>query len=296
MSEERKATLNIVIAMAVWGTVGLFVKYIGLNSTFVSLARGVIGLVFLAVYLYAAKKPVDFEGIRENLGLLIASGTLIGFNWVFLFESYNYTTVAVSTLCYYMAPVIIIAASPVILREKLTLFDFLCVAAACVGMVLITGADFGREDASPLGVVYGLLAAVGYASGILLNKKMKNISNISRTIAQLAAASAVMFFYALATGSLEGLSFTPLGTVMLLIVGVVHTGLLYYMYFGALGSVSASKAALTSYIDPVVATLCSALILREEMTVLTVIGALLIMGGSLVHTFRPDKSSGEGAE
>jgi branched-chain amino acid aminotransferase len=79
----------------------------------IALIRGVVGTLFLLIFSRLRKTPVSKEAIRKNLRMLIISGVAIGFNWILLFEAYRYTTVATATLCYYLAPVFIIIASPV---------------------------------------------------------------------------------------------------------------------------------------------------------------------------------------
>ena len=109
---ENRARLNLITAFAVFGTVSILVKYIDMPSSIISLVRGIIGSVFIFLYLLIVKKHVDFEGIKKNLLKLMINGILIGANWILLFESYRYTTVAVASLCYYFQPVLLTLVSP----------------------------------------------------------------------------------------------------------------------------------------------------------------------------------------
>lgn len=283
---ERKAVTDEIIAMAIFGTIGLFVKMIPFSSGFIALGRGIIGSAALLATLWLSRKGLDRDGIKNNLLLLLVSGGFIGLNWALLFESYNYTTVAVSTLCYYMSPVIVILLSPVVLKEKMTWFSGICTLVAVIGMVMISGADFGRDGFSPLGIIYGLSAAALYASVVLMNSRMKEIKPMTKTVVQLMAAAAVMAVYCLVRGEYGTVTADLRGWAFLAIVGIVHTSLTYFLYFRALGNIRASSAAIISYIDPVVATLLSCFVLKEDMTVLTVIGAVLILGSSLIHSLK----------
>ena len=88
--------------------------------------------------------------------------------------------------------------------------------------------------------------------------------------------------YVLLTENLGALTFTP-GTIgLLLVVGIVHTGIAYALYFGSLMQLKAQTAAILSYIDPVVAVLLSALVLREHMSLLSGLGAVLVLGAAVV--------------
>lgn len=286
------AKFKIITAMVTFGTIGIFVRYIPLPSSIIALVRGVLATVFLLAVMAAGKRWPDRTSIRSNLMLLVISGGLIGFNWILLFEAYNYTSVAVATLCYYLAPVFVIIASPFVLGEKLTMRKTLCVATALAGMVLVSGviqnyASGGNtEDLSLTGVFFGVGAGALYATIILMNKKLKDISSYDTTVVQLASASAVLVPYCLLTVDMGSLTITPLSAVLLFIVGIVHTGIAYVLYFGSIKELPAQTVAIFSYIDPILAVLLSALLLKESMDMLSISGAILILGSTFVSEMK----------
>ena len=286
------AKIKIITAMVTFGTIGVFVRYIPLPSSIIALVRGVLATIFLLAVMAAGKRRPDGTAIRRNLALLVISGGLIGFNWILLFEAYNYTSVAVATLCYYLAPVFVIIASPFVLGEKLTLRKTLCVAAALAGMVLVSGViqnyvSVGNiEDLSLTGVILGIGAGALYATIILMNKKLKDISSYDTTVVQLAAASIILVPYCLLTVDVGLLAVTPVSVVLLCIVGIVHTGIAYVLYFGSIKELPAQTVAIFSYIDPILAILLSALLLKENMDMLSILGALLILGSTFVSEMR----------
>lgn len=286
------AKIKIITAMVTFGTIGVFVRYIPLPSSIIALVRGVLATIFLLAVMAAGKRRPDGTAIRRNLALLVISGGLIGFNWILLFEAYNYTSVAVATLCYYLAPVFVIIASPFVLGEKLTLRKTLCVAAALAGMVLVSGViqnyvSVGNiEDLSLTGVILGIGAGALYATIILMNKKLKDISSYDTTVVQLAAASIILVPYCLMTVDMGTLEVTPVSTVLLLIVGIVHTGIAYVLYFGSIKELPAQTVAIFSYIDPILAVLLSALLLKESMDMLSILGAIMILGSTFVSEMR----------
>lgn len=283
-NEKASAMAKLVSSMVIFGTIGIFRRYIPLSSGVIAMARGFVGAAVLLLALLLTGKRLTPAAIRENLLLLCLSGGAMGFNWILLFEAYNYTSVATATLCYYMAPIFILLLSPAVLGERLTAKRGLCVGLALIGMVLVSGVlGAGFSGAGELrGVLLGLGAAVLYASVILMNKRMKPIPAYDRTVLQLFSAAAVLLVYVLFTGELTGIEFTPLSLAMLAVVCVVHTGLAYALYFGSMEKLPAQALALFSYIDPVVAVLLSALFLHEDMTVLTAIGAVLVLGGAVL--------------
>ena len=248
------------------------------------MARAIIGVAFLLSVILLRRKPISFAAVKKNLLVLCISGAAIGFNWILLFESYNYTSVAVSTLCYYMAPIIVIVLSPIFLKEKLTLKKGLCVAAALAGMICISVTGISEDTSANQiqGILFGLGAAVLYASVILLNKHLKDIDAFDKTMMQLFVAALVLVPYNLLTLDISEISLSFATVALLLFVGIVHTGLAYYLYFGSMKFLSGQSIAIFSYIDPVVAVLASVILLGEPFTVLNALGAVLIIGSALL--------------
>ncbi|MBR5312603.1 MAG: EamA family transporter [Clostridia bacterium] len=282
----NKAKLQCFTSMFLFGTIGLFVRGIALPSAVIALVRGIIGAAFLAAVMAVRRKAVDFSAVRRNLPLLAASGAAIGINWILLFEAYRYTTVAAATVCYYLAPVFVILASPLLLGERITRKKGICAAVSLAGVVLVSGIFSGNAEASSshgIGILCGTAAAVFYASVILLNKKITGLTALERTVFQLGLSAAVLLPYVLRTGGIGDIAaLSAKGLLLLLIVSIVHTGVTYVMYFGSIGRLPVQTAALLSYIDPVVAVLLSALVLHEPLTLTGILGAALVLGSTMI--------------
>lgn len=216
--------------------------------------------------------------------MTMVTGAVIGGNWVLLFESYNYTTVQVATLSYYMEPAIVILLSPIFLGEKLTPKRLLCALSSVVGMALVSGITGGTSLCSGdfKGILYGLSAAALYATVIILNKRNIGMDAQYKTMIQLFSASIVIIPYILLREDISSVTFTPLSLLMLFVVGMVHTGFAYSLYFGAMENLSAHTVAVISYIDPVFALILSALILGESLSLSALIGAVLIIVSSII--------------
>lgn len=274
--------------MGIFGTIGLCVRHIGLSSAAIAFCRGVLGSLFLLLVMLITRKRFDRPALKRNLVLLLLSGAAIGVNWILLFEAYRYTTVATATACYYLAPVFLLVASPLI-GEKLTAKKILCIAVALVGMVFVSGiVEGGIPKLSELtGVACGVGAALFYATVMVLNQKLTPIPAYDKTVLQLSAASLVVLPYMLFTGGTDISAMTPTGWVLLAVVGIVHTGASYALYFGAMGKLPATTVAVFSYVDPVIAVLLSALVLRENMTAWGIAGTVLILASALVSELQP---------
>lgn len=284
--ESNQARLQFILTMMIFGTLGIFVRYIDLPSTLIAEARGIIGTFFLLLVVKFTHSSLSWQAIRNNLKFLFLSGAAIGVNWILLFEAYRYTTVSTATLSYYMAPVFVILASPLVVKEKLTLGKFLCVAAAFAGMILISGVlTEAGEGVSYHGILLGLGAAAFYAAVMLLNQFLKDISAYDMTIMQLGLASLVLLPYTLLTENIGALTPDTMTLGFLAIVGIVHTGVTYTLYFGSMHHLRAQTAAIFSYIDPIMAILLSAFYLQEPMGLYQIIGAVLILSSTMVSSF-----------
>ena len=273
-------------AMLVFGTIGLFVKNIGFPSSFISFARALIGSIFIALFMLVSGHGLDKKAVLKNLKLLIPSGIAMAFNWICLFEAYRFTGVAVGTLCYYMAPVIVVILSPIFLKEKLTVINVSSVLAAVIGAVLISGVVSGSAK-SAKGILLGLAAAALYSTVIMFNKFVKNLSPIETTFVQLLTAAVTMIPYILLTEDVTEFVFDRRSVIFTLIVGIFHTGIVYMIYFSSVQKIPAQTTAVFSYIDPVTAIILSAVVLGERLDAVQLIGTFLILAATLFNELAP---------
>lgn len=281
--KTNRSLLSMTLAMCIFGTIGIFRRSIPLGSSALAMTRGFVGTAFLLLILRLQGKKLDRQAIRRNLLLLVISGALIGVNWILLFEAYHYTTVAIATLCYYMAPIFVMLVSPLALNEAMTLKKILCVLVALIGMVFVSGvAGAERGSVDFRGVLLGLAAAVLYACVVVMNKKIQNIPAYDRTIVQLCSAGTVLLPYVLLTDTTGLSGMTPVSYLLVLVVCIVHTGVAYSLYFGSMEHLRAQTVALFAYIDPVVAILLSSFLLGEALGASGLIGALLVLGSTIV--------------
>ena len=282
MKKTNQARWLLIVSMAIFGTLGPFVRQISVSSGELALYRAVMAAALIGIFLAVTGQKIPVVRIQKELPLLLISGMAMGFNWILLFEAYKYTTVSVATLSYYFAPVIVTAVCPVLFREKLTGKQVICFVMSTLGLVLITG--IGELDAGSshfTGILFGLGAAVLYATVILINKFIKNVEGIHRTFLQFLAAIVVLVPYVAATSGVTLGGMQAAGWVCLLVVGLLHTGVTYCMYFSSLKELPGQKAAILSYINPLVAVAISVTVLRESMTAWQALGGVLILGFTL---------------
>lgn len=282
-TDSRKSLWMFISSMLIFGTIGIFRRHIPLSSGLLTFSRGILGGLFLLVFLRLQKKDTARLAPRD-LRRFALTGAMIGINWILLFEAYNHTTVAVATLCYYMQPTIVILLSPLVFRERITGRKALCAVVSIIGMVLVSGVvgQDGLPGGSWRGILLGLGAAVFYAFVVIMNKKVQEADAYQRTTVQLLFAGLVMIPYLLVTGDYAVGEISLAAVLLVLVVGIVHTGLAYVLYFRSMSGLSVQKVSVFSYIDPVSALFFSALFLREPLTPLNLIGAVLIIGSAVL--------------
>ena len=285
---ERKSLGMFILSMLIFGTIGVLRRYIPLSSALLAFSRGILGGLFLLAFVKMRKKGPDAKLPPRVLLRLAVTGAMIGINWILLFEAYNHTTVAVATLCYYMEPTIVILLSPIVFKERLTVKKALCAAISIVGMVLVSGVigESGGQSPNLRGILLGLGAAFFYSAVVITNKKLPGIDAYQRTTVLLLSAGMVMLPYLLLTDGFSSGEFNTSSVLLLLVVGIVHTGIAYAMYFGSMDGLSVQSIAVFSYIDPVSALLFSVLLLQEPLSVPGIIGAVMIIGSAMISEIR----------
>ena len=282
MNTTKRARLSLILSMAAFGTLAPFVRNISVTSGELALYRAVLAAALIGIFLLVTGQKIPIKSLGRELFLLLLSGVAMGFNWILLFEAYKYTTVAISTLSYYFAPVIVTMVCPFLFKEKLTKKQFFCFLMSTVGLSLVIGiTNLGRGGNNTIGILFGLGAAVLYATVILLNKFITGVTGIHRTFLQFLAAILVLIPYVAFTGGMHLGSLNGSGWICLLVVGLVHTGITYCLYFSSLKELPGQETAILSYIDPLVAVVIGVLILGEPLSWPQLVGGLMILGFTL---------------
>ncbi|MCK5661926.1 MAG: EamA family transporter [Thiotrichaceae bacterium] len=278
------AKLKIIFSMTVFGTLALFVKNISLPPGEIALFRALIASTAIIIYKALIAEKLQFARIKKELPILFLSGTAMAFNWIFLFKAYNHTSISIATLSYYFAPVIVMIASPIFFKEKLSHKQVICFIMATIGLVMIIGVSgINQYHGNFTGITFGLLAAAFYATVILLNKHIKSVTGIDRTLIQFFAAIIILLPYIYLTSGIHITSLDRWGLFNLLFLGTVHTGITYCLYFSSLKDLKGQEVAIFSYIDPLVAIIISVLIFNESMSLIQIIGGLMILGFTLFN-------------
>ncbi|MCM3760832.1 DMT family transporter [Alkalihalobacillus oceani] len=289
-----KSSIQFILSMIIFGTIGLVVRYIHLTSSETALLSSAIGCLFLAVVYKRQRKKFSWQKIKQYALILFVSGIALGGNWIFLYASYDYTTLTNATLGYYAAPVFVMLLSPVVLKEKLSLKKVLCISVAVVGMILIVGNGLTTTGTSDIvGISFGIIAAAFYAGLMLLNKFIKELNRLEVTVIQLGITALILLPYVLITEGLNFINVSFTSIPFILILGIMNTGVGFWLFFSGMEHLKGQSIAMLSYVDPFVAILISGLILQEQFTSLQIVGGLLLLGSTFISEIRVRKTNSD---
>lgn len=288
-----KSKIQFLLSMVIFGTIGVFVRYIDLSSSEIALLRGLIGSLFLMAVMFMMKKKFPWALVIVNALVLLLSSIALAGNWIFLFQAYKHTTISNAALSYYFTPVFVLILSPLILKEKLSAKKIICIGIAMLGMLLIVGnsgvSTSGVDNL--LGIGYGLMAAGFYASLMLLNKFIKNLDGLEMTLIQLGTATLLLMPYVFFTEGFGILEVPSSSIPFILILGIVHTGIGFLLFFSGMQKLKGQSIAALSYADPITSLVISAVILQEQMTFIQMFGGALLLGSTFVSENKSMKFS-----
>lgn len=281
MTDLRKERIKYITAVVLYGTIGMFVRFVSLPSEEVALCRGLFGSLFILLYLKLTGQHMDRKAIRRNAFWLVMSGISLGLNWIFLFAAYVTTTVAIASLCNYMAPLIVILIAPFVLNEKLNVKKLPWVGLALIGIILVSGV-IGSGPVNPRGLLMGMLAALGFTGVVICNRKIRDISALDKSVIQLAISALTILPYVLVMNHGLVMPADLRSVLIVLMLGIVHTGFAYCLYFSGMGTLPVQTVAVLGYLEPVVSVFCSAFFLQEPMSISGWIGAAMIIIAALM--------------
>ncbi|GMA63041.1 DMT family transporter [Alicyclobacillus fastidiosus] len=279
--------IYFILSMIIFGAIGVFAKFIDLDSSEIALFMSLIGSFFLLTIFICSKHPISRGNIKKNTSALLVSSIALSGNWIFLFQSYKETTIANAALSYYFAPVLVIVMSPVVLKERLSLKKVVCVCTGLLGLICIVLS--GGNDGSShhlLGIFYGLVAAAFYATLTLSNKFIRDLNGLENTLLQLLLSAALLIPYVLLTTGLQLFRISVYSVVLIVVLGVLHTGVGFYLFFSGMKGLKGQSIAVLSYIDPLTSLLISAFVFRERMAAFQIIGAVLLLGSTFISEVR----------
>lgn len=276
----KKSFIKYIAALLLFGSNGIVASYIALSSYEIVLLRTFIGsLLLIAIYMLSKRKLTFYQNKKHLLALAI-SGMAMGTSWMFLYEAYAQIGVGISSLLYYCGPVIVMALSPVLFKERLSPLKLTGFAAVLAGVFLVNG-NILNGSANTFGIFCGIMSAVLHAFMVIFNKKATAITGLENSMLQLLISFLTVAVF---VGFKQGFALQiPASSVLpVLFLGLVNTGLGCYLYFSSIGNLPVQTVAICGYLEPLSAVVFSMVILSETMLPLQILGAVLIVGGAVL--------------
>ena len=275
----KKSYIKYFTALLLFGSNGIVASLINLSSYEIVLLRTLIGSALLMAIFSLGRGKLTFYKNRRQFLFLCISGIAMGTSWMFLYEAYARIGVSISSLLYYCGPVIVMALSPMLFKEKLTAVKVVGFAAVLCGVFLVNGNAFdGGGDT--FGFFCGIMSAVMYTFMVIFNKHAKDITGLENSLLQLLISFlTVAVFVGIKQGFV--MEIEPSSILPILVLGLVNTGIGCYFYFSSIGDLPVQTVAICGYLEPLSAVLFSFLFLKEAMMQVQMIGAALIIGGAM---------------
>lgn len=278
---KNDKTIKYLFAVILYGTIGYFLHFVNAESEFIVMCRGFIGSLFILLVMFIRNDLPNIKSIKNNLLMLIISGVALGLNWIFLFAGYKYG-VAITSLFNYLAPIMVVIISSLFLHEKLSNKQIVCIVFSLIGIILVSGLFDGEINGDIHCFIYGILAAIGFVILVLCNRKIKNIKPLDKTIVQLFVSFLTVLPFVLINSSIPS-NLDKDSILIILMLGIVHTGIAYIFYFNSIDTLPVHKVAILGYIEPVLSILTGAVIFNEKMSLFGGIGAIMILISALMN-------------
>lgn len=278
-NEKQKFYLLLyTISLFLMGSNGIVASFISLSSIEIVFIRTSIGSIIFIIISLLYKERYDCLKNKHDAIFLILSGLALGGGWIFLFEAYRIIGVGVSTLLYYLGPIIAMLVSPLFFDVKFTKAKIIGATAVFVGLILLNK-NVAVDPTKIKGIVYGIISGILYAVMVICNKKVNKASDIENTTCQLVTSFILVSAFLLFTKGIH-IKVADNEWLPVLWIGIVNTGIVCYLYYSSIRKLPVPIVAIFSYLDPVFAVILSAFILHETLTAIQVLGVMLIIAGA----------------
>ena len=275
----KKSYIKYFTALLLFGSNGIVASFIHLSSYEIVLLRTFIGSVLLIALFFLTRNKLTFYKHKKDSIFLTLSGIAMGTSWMFLYEAYAQIGVSIASLCYYCGPVIVMALSPILFKEKLTAVKIIGFTAVLAGIFLVNGNAFDAGG-NGWGIFCGLMSALMYAMMVICNKKARRIQGMESAALQLFISFLTVFVFVLFKQGLA-VHISTEDIIPMLILGLVNTGIGCYFYFSSIGKLPVQTVAICGYLEPLSAVLFSVAFLHERLSLLQIVGAVCIIGGAV---------------
>ncbi|MEI4529082.1 DMT family transporter [Priestia megaterium] len=288
-TQHPVATLKMIISMIIFGSIGFFSERTNLPSFELVFVRCACATLFLvACWLISGQFKTEKWSIKEVIQTLLC-GFFLVFNWVFLFKSFEETSITVAISIYHLAPVLVLILGSIIYREKLTVISVSSIILCFLGTLLISNINMHTsfKELFSSGIIWAILAALFYAFTTLLGKGINNLSPYATTFLQTALGVVILLPFV----SFDKFTFLSQGNwIAVIATGVIHTGIVYLLFFDSLRFLSTKLISILVFLDPGVAILLDTMFTGFRPTIIQVLGMIFIFGGMILTLFKSRKT------
>ena len=279
--------IKLVLVMVIWGSLGVFTRSIPLSALSLAFLRALIALpVLFAVLKMKKTEKVEWRLLKPY----IISGSLLGFRWLTLFYGYKHTSISSAVIIYNMCPVYVMIAAPLLRKETISKIQIAVVFFSFLGLFMIVGQNLS-EGYGYLGMALSAVSGMLYATIILINRSIRSrVDNQTGTFVQISAAMIVLLPFVLAEGNILTVrDLDAAAVIYTILLGVLHTGIVYTIFFSLTTQMKSLEIVLYSYLEPLFGILFSVIFIGEKLTVLQIIGGILILGSTYIGEILKDK-------
>ncbi|MBA9027487.1 DMT family transporter [Peribacillus huizhouensis] len=283
---NKTAILQLSLAMAIFGSIGFFSELTGLPAIELVFVRCVCAAIFLCtVWIVTGNFKKEKWNLKEFLLIVFCAAANL-LNWIFLFKSFELISVTIAISLYHLAPMIVLIIGSFIFREKLKLFSILAITLCFIGTLFIMGTEgFSSNTFEWKGIIYGIVAAFFYAATMLLGKSITKTSVYATTFLQMLIGILILLPF------IHFPSYTSINTTQwfyAVLTGVVHTGIVYLLFFNSIRHLSTNIVSFMIFVDPAVAILLDILLVGFRPVWFQWLGIFLIFSG-LFYTLKAPK-------
>lgn len=254
--------LGLILSMTLWGTLGAFVLWSGLSAIDVAFYRCLIGALLMGGWLLNSKESIKLD---RNTVIAALAGICLVLNWVFLFKSFQVSSITIGNISYYLQPIMLMILGIFIYKEKVNFQQWILILLALGGVMLTIDLRHLSSPNIMLGVFFALIAALLYSFLTILMKPI-HLNYFKVIFIQLAIGVIILFPFI----HFQALSF--LAIACLAVIGIIHTLLAYFLYYHAIKKTSFTQIAVISYLDPMVAIGTDIIFFNRQLNIYQLIG------------------------
>ena len=276
-------------AVLLWAfSSGFLVKFTQVNGLTFAAWGGLFGFLYAAIILRAQGKLYHLRPNRQVTPYLSAIALGHAANAGLFFTALKLGLVGNATLSHYIAPILVTCLfAPLILRERLTRTTLYLTVISFLGLAILFVPSL--SSAFDWGLVLGAASGVAMALHVTLERKASLLGANPLVVGAYKSLFVCLIFGYFAVKSIRETSLLDFGIMALW--GILVLGVSLQLFQNALAVIPATHAAIITYLEPLGALLIASLLLKEPITLYTVIGGLIILGSGLLLVLVPSATA-----